>query len=258
MPVFTTEITSEVITSDNPIHQRHKKAYMAAATYVQGDLLEVGCGQGRGIPILYPNAQKYIALERHQEIVDDLKKKYPNVDIRQAVVPPFPGIPDNSFDTIISFQVIEHIKDDVAFLKEIYRTLKPGGKAIITTPNIKLSLTRNPWHIREYTADQLYQLTSGIFSKVIAKGIHGNDRAMLYYEMNKQSVRKFTRFDILDLQHRLPNWALRIPYDILNRINRNKLKEADNELVRSITDADWLITDTPDTSIDLFYILHKS
>jgi 2-polyprenyl-3-methyl-5-hydroxy-6-metoxy-1,4-benzoquinol methylase len=256
MPIFTTEITSDKITSDNPIHQRHTKAYIAAVEYVKGDLLEVGCGQGRGISIMVPHVKKYVALERHQNIVDELGKKYPQVDIRQAVVPPL-EVPDDAFDTVISFQVIEHINDDRAFLKEIYRSLKPGGKALITTPNIKMSLTRNPWHVREYTAEQLQELASGIFSKVVAKGIHGNEKAMSYYEMNKRSVRKFTRIDIFNLQYRLPAWMLRIPYDILNRLNRNRLKEADNELVRSFTPDDWVVTDTPDQSIDLFYILEK-
>jgi hypothetical protein len=47
--VYTTEITSEQIASDNPIHQRLFKAYVVAKEYIQGDVLEVGCGEGRGI-----------------------------------------------------------------------------------------------------------------------------------------------------------------------------------------------------------------
>lgn len=257
MPVFTTEITSDTLASDNPIHQRHTKAYMAAVEHVNGTLLEVGCGEGRGVEILKPHVNAYTALERHGAIVEKLQQKYPGVDFRQAVVPPFQGIPDNAYDCVVSFQVIEHIRNDRYFLQEIYRVLKPGGKALITTPNIKMSLTRNPWHIREYTAVELKRLALDIFPRVDAKGISGNERAMEYYEMNKRSVRKFTRFDILKLQYRLPSWALRIPYDILNRVNRNKLKSADDELVRSITHEDWLVYDNPEQCIDLFYILEK-
>lgn len=257
MPVFTTEITSDKLTSDNPIHQRHTKAYLAAAEYVSGALLEVGCGEGRGIEILQSHAVEYTALERHGHIVEKLHQKYPEVDFRQANVPPFHGIADNSFDTVVSFQVIEHIKNDRFFLEEIFRVLKPGGKALITTPNIKMSLTRNPWHIREYTAEELKTLALSVFPNLTAKGISGNKKSMQYYEMNRQSVRKFARFDVFNLQHRLPAWALRIPYDILNRMNRNQLKSSDNELVRSITPDDWLVFDNPDESIDLFYILEK-
>lgn len=257
MPIFTSEITSDKIVSDNPIHQRHKKAYLLAVEFVKGSLLEVGCGQGRGVEILAPHTERYVALERRGSIVEQLKKKYPQIEFRQVAVPPFSGIPDNSFDTIVSFQVIEHIKDDRSFLREIHRTLKPGGKALITTPNIKKSLSRNPWHVREYTADQLYRLASEFFDKITARGIHGNEKAMAYYEMNKKAVQKYARFDLLDLQHRMPAWLLRIPYDILNRINRNRLKDANDDLVRDIDADDWILTDNPGESIDLFYILEK-
>ena len=70
-------------------------------------------------------------------------------------IPPLNGLDDNSFDSIVSFQVIEHIQDDMLFLKEIHRVLKPGGIALLTTPNRRMSLSRNPWHIREYLSDEL-------------------------------------------------------------------------------------------------------
>ena len=50
--VFTTEITSDSIPSDNPIHQRLLKAYVVAQDFVQGNVLEVGCGEGRGIDLI--------------------------------------------------------------------------------------------------------------------------------------------------------------------------------------------------------------
>lgn len=45
---------------------------------------------------------------------------------------------------------------------------------------------------------------------------------MDYYAENRRGVERITRFDILDLQHRLPRWMLQIPYDILNRMNRQQ------------------------------------
>lgn len=257
MATYTTEIASDKIISDNPIHQRLLKAYYAAQPHVSGQLLEVGCGEGRGIELLSPLSQQYVALDKITDVIEKLSQSYKNVTFRQAIVPPFEGIADNTFDVAVSFQVIEHIKDDAYFLKEIYRVLKPGGKALITTPNIKKTLTRNPWHIREYTAAELTTLTSTIFPKVESKGITGNDKVMQYYEMNKRSVEKITRFDIFNLQYRLPASILRIPYDILNRINRNSLQKSDNKLVLDITHEDYLVSGDPDNSLDLFYILQK-
>ena len=47
---------------------------------------------------------------------------------------------DNSFDIVYSIEVIEHLRNPYDFIKEIYRVLRPGGKIIVTTPNI-LNLT---------------------------------------------------------------------------------------------------------------------
>ncbi|NNF35442.1 MAG: methyltransferase domain-containing protein, partial [Saprospiraceae bacterium] len=154
--------------------------------------------------------------------------------------------------------VIEHIKDDRHFLDEIYRVLKPGGTALITTPNIKMSLSRNPWHIREYTAEQLKLLARKMFDEVDMKGVTGNDKVWEYYQKNKQSVERITRWDILRLQYRLPAAFLKIPYEILNRMNRNKLESSDDSLVASISHEDYLLSEDADSSLDLFAILKKA
>lgn len=257
MATYTTEIASDSIPSDNPIHQRLLKAYYLAKPYIKGDLLELGCGEGRGVDLLAPLADSYVALDKIHEVIEKLKDKHPALDFRQAVFPPFKGIEDNSFDTIVSFQVIEHVKADGQFLAEIFRVLKPGGKAILTTPNIKKTLSRNPWHIREYKAAELTNLAGKYFDKVEMKGVGGNEKVMAYYEENKRSVERITRFDIFNLQYRLPAPLLRIPYDILNRINRNKLNTANTGLVSEIHHEDYLLVDDGDQALDLFLILEK-
>ena len=183
--VFTTEITSDQIASDNPIHQRLFKAYIIARDYVQGEVLEVGCGEGRGIPLLMEHARSFTAVDKIKPVIDELQKKYPAGRFISMNIPPLSGLADNAYDFIVTFQVIEHIQDDSLFLKEIHRVLKPGGTALITTPNRKMSLTRNPWHIREYLPNELKQLGEKVFSHVEMKGITGNEKVMTYYEQNK-------------------------------------------------------------------------
>lgn len=257
MSTYTTEIASDQIPSDNPIHQRLLQAYYLARPYVKGQLLELGCGEGRGVAVLQDLADKYVALDKIGEVIEKLKNSFPDVTFHQAFFPPFSGIQDNQFDTVVSFQVIEHIKDDSKFLSEIYRVLKPGGKAVLTTPNIKKTLTRNPWHIREYTAEGLKMKAEESFKKVNVFGITGNEKVMTYYQENKAAVQKITRWDILNLQYRLPAALLRIPYDILNRINRNKLDAGNNDLVSSIDRSDYLFTENADQALDLMLVLEK-
>ena len=256
MSVYTTEIASDKIPSDNVIHQRLLSAYYQAKPFIQGDLLELGCGEGRGVELLDPLATSYIGIDKIKDIIDRLEDKYPGYQFMSGVFPPFP-FEDNSFDSIVTFQVIEHVKDDEGFVREIHRVLKPGGKALITTPNIKMTLSRNPWHEREYTGDELAALCKKYFGNVEMKGIAGNEKVLEYHERNRASVYKIMRFDFLDLQHKLPASILRIPYDILNRINRNRLQETDDSLVKSISIDDFKLNDQDEQNLDLFCLLTK-
>lgn len=255
--IYTTEITSDVIPSDNPIHQRLFKAYVVAKDFVRGDVLEVGCGEGRGIPLLIDRCTSLTAVDKIKPALDKLQKQYPAARFIHMNIPPLTGLPDNTFDCIVSFQVIEHIKNDILFLEEIHRVLKPGGVALITTPNRKMSLTRNPWHIREYLPEELQQLGKKIFREVEMKGITGNDKVMTYYEQNKRSVERITRFDLLNLQYRLPAWLLRMPYEILNRWNRNKLHAHENSLASAIRHEDYVVVDDATDALDLLMIVKK-
>ena len=253
----TAERSSHLDPSENVIYQRHLIAYKEAAKLVSGTVLEVGSGEGYGIMELAPKADHYIAVDKyHTEISDELKKEN-NITFIQAEVPPLQGIEDNSVDFVVTLQVIEHIKDDEMFLQEIHRVLKPGGKVILTTPNSMMSLTRNPWHTREYTPAQMGKVLKSSFDNYELKGVFGNEKVMGYYNEYKESVRKITRFDILNLQHWLPRWLLQIPYDILNRFNRHSLQDNNERIVNSITYTDYTISASNAKCLDHFCIATK-
>ncbi len=257
MSISTTEITSTSIASDNPIHQRLLYAYVKACDFVSGDLLEIGCGEGRGIEWLLPNIQSYTAIDRNEHVIASLRQKFPQITLIQNSVPPFSGIENDKFDSLVTFQVIEHVEDDKLFMDEVHRVLKPGGMAIISTPNLRMSLTRNPWHVREYTKEELMKLAERKFSNITLMGVYGSTRMNEYHERNRESVKKFTRFDIFNLQYRLPRNLLKVPYDILNRVNRNKIQSGDNDLVTAITTDDFHLKPADDNCFDFFIILKK-
>ena len=74
---------------------------------------------------------------------------------------------------------------------------------------------------------------------------------------NKKSVMKFKRLDIFNLEKYLPNFLYKIPYEFLNRMNRNKLQANDNSLVSSITTNDYSLENDNPKNLDLFLILEK-
>jgi len=251
----TAERVSHTDVSDNYVYQRSLLAYLKAAELVSGNVLEIGTGSGYGVEVLAPKADQFTTIDKFSNNIDF--SAYNNVTFRQMNVPPFKGIDDNQFDFVVSFQVIEHIEDDHAFVAEIHRVLKPGGKFIVTTPNIKMSLTRNPWHVREYTVGELDALLREKFAEVEKLGVFGNEKIMEYYENNRKSVEKITRWDIFNLQYKLPRRVLQVPYDILNRRNRKKLVAQDNSLVASITIEDYAIRAAEADCFDLFYVAKK-
>jgi len=253
----TAERSSHLDPSENVIYQRHLIAYKEAAKLVSGTVLEVGSGEGYGIIELAPKADHYIAVDKYNTEISDELKKENNITFIQAEVPPLKGIEDNSVDFVVTFQVIEHINDDEMFLQEIHRVLKPGGKLILTTPNSMMSLTRNPWHTREYTPEQMGEVLKSSFDNYELKGVFGNDKVMDYYNKNKESVRKITRFDILNFQYWLPRWLLQIPYDILNRFNRYNLQDDNQGIVNSLVYTDYSISASNTECLDHFCIATK-
>ena len=251
--IHTAERVSNRDASDNYVFQRSILAYYKAAELVQGDVLEIGTGMGYGVEVVAPSAKRYVTIDKSCAYNVTLPA---NAEFQQMAVPPI-NFPDESFDFVISFQVIEHIEQDKEFVAEVSRVLRKGGVFIVSTPNAPMSLTRNPWHVREYTAQELKALLSAKFSKVEMMGVAGNKKIMEYYAANRRGVERITRFDILDLQHRLPRWMLQIPYDILNRLNRRRLLNQNNELTSSITMDDYSVVPVNDECFDLYYIAQK-
>jgi len=86
----------------------------------------------------------------------------------------------NSVDVYISFETIEHLDDDVGFLREVRRVLKPGGLFLCSTPNRVVtnpgaSISERPWnrfHVREYSEKEFSELLLPTFSLV---GLYGQN-----------------------------------------------------------------------------------
>ena len=241
--------------SDNFVFQRSLLAYYRAAELVEGDILEIGTGTGYGVEIIAPVAKRFISVDKQlpQNIL-----QLDNVEYFDMTVPPI-LFENCSFDSVVSFQVIEHIEKDLDFVNEVARVLRPGGRFVVSTPNAPMSLTRNPWHVREYCAEELQNILECNFSKVEVYGVVGNEKVMEYYRKNRRSVRRITRFDVLDLQHRLPRKLLQLPYNVLNRLNRRFLHKKNTELTDSIVMEDYSIVpyESGMQCFDLFFVATK-
>jgi SAM-dependent methyltransferase len=96
--------------------------------------IEIGPGGGRWTRYLLGFKTLY-AVDYHQELLDELAKNFarPNIIPVRNSGSDFPAIPDQSVDFVFSFGVFVHLDLPIvtAYLAEISRVLKPGGRAVI-------------------------------------------------------------------------------------------------------------------------------
>ncbi len=228
----TAERVSESDKSDNYVYQRSLLAYIEAAKIIQGKVLEIGTGTGYGIELLSANCSLLVTIDK-SAVPIDVNLKYDKIKFIRMRAPRLNGFEDGYFDCVVSFQVIEHIRNDGLFMREIHRVLKPGGKLIVTTPNRHMSLTRNPFHVREYTVEELRKLfIKNQYQLVQAAGVQGDREVMRYYELNREKVTQILKFDFLKLNKWLPRILLRMPYDIFNRISRKALSNSGENITK--------------------------
>ncbi|QIE58309.1 class I SAM-dependent methyltransferase [Rasiella rasia] len=257
MFLFSTEVTSSKILSDNPLFQRTLKAYTLIANKVHGDVLEIGCGEGYGLDIISRKSKSLTVIDKNKKVLKKIKRKYPNTSVLMQNITPSLKLNDNSFDVIVSFQVLEHIKDADAFIKEIHRVLKPDGIAYITTPNSKKTIARNPWHYKEYNYAEINSLIKKSFVDYKVASIQGNKKTDEYYLKNKKSVEKILRLDIFKIQYLVPAALLKLPYEITNRINRKTLFKKNSTLVNNISLEDYSLGVYSQNTLDFFCVLKK-
>ena len=99
--------------------------------------LDVGCGDGSFSLLLKDalKAKEVIGIEISPKAIDVLKEKgikaY-QLDIDEQAFP----FTNDSFDVVYCGEIIEHLFNPDHLLDEAYRILKPGGKCMITTPNL--------------------------------------------------------------------------------------------------------------------------
>lgn len=147
--------------------------------------LDIGCGGGIFSAALHEMKYQTLGVDLSSNAVAFAANEYPDVEFRACG--PDGAIPaeDNTFDMVWCSEVIEHVFDVFAFLSEINRVTKPGGRLLLTTPyhglikNTLIALVRfdrhyDPYisHIRFFTPKSLRKcLTDTGFAIQSCQGI---------------------------------------------------------------------------------------
>jgi SAM-dependent methyltransferase len=160
----------------------HLARYRWAANYVAGNsILDAACGTGYGARVLLDaGAHRVDGFDIDSGAVDEAREL--NAELAEAnfAVADATALPveDASYDVYLSFETIEHLADDAAYLREAARILRPGGVFLCSTPNRVVtnpgkSITDrplNPFHLREYAHDDLAPLLARFFPSVTFYG----------------------------------------------------------------------------------------
>ena len=155
----------------------HEARYRFALKYVCGDkVLDVACGTGYGLPILLSAVKYAVGVDVDAQSLLSASRELNGANCRLVLASgaslPFP---DRAFDTVTSFETIEHLEDRSTFVAELARVLTPNGVCIFSTPNAVYTRPlngkpRNPYHIYEYTPSEFVALLSKYFRSIQTLG----------------------------------------------------------------------------------------
>ena len=171
---LTGERTLPDVPEENYWYRRHLVVYEWIAERVAGlRVVDVASGEGYGADALARKAASVLGIEPNPEAYEHARLKYPRVTFRRAIAETF----TEPCDAIVFLQTIEHVADPGAVLEHFKAQLRPGGVAYVSTPNV-LTLappgadrSGNPWHVKEYGADEFRALCEAHFGDVQLLGL---------------------------------------------------------------------------------------
>jgi ubiquinone/menaquinone biosynthesis C-methylase UbiE len=148
----------------------HWHRYHFAARWVRGKrVLDVACGEGYGAALLAREAAHVTGVDVAQPAIDHAKRVYGHVGNAEFVRASCTQLPlaDGSVEAAVSFETLEHIEAQEAFLDEIARVLSPDGVLVLSCPN-KLEYSdkrnyQNEFHVKELYRDALAALVQARF-----------------------------------------------------------------------------------------------
>jgi ubiquinone/menaquinone biosynthesis C-methylase UbiE len=217
-----------------PIWLRHEHLarFQFAAKFVSGrEVIDCACGDGTGTAIFAKAGPKSLqAFDLSPETITACQTRYPDLQQVRFAVGDATKLPlaDASADLFISLETIEHLPDDLAYLREVHRVLRHDGIFICSTPD---RLTTNPgitindrpvniFHLREYSRAEFGELLGQFFESIE------------WFGQNRQSGlwTKITTWLGRNISPRLTfrfNQVLKLPRFLYDRLPDHAVKSAE-------------------------------
>lgn len=170
--------------------QEHLARYRFARQHARGRILDVACGTGYGTAMLGATGVD-LSLDALRYAHSRHPAAYVAADAARL---PFGRI----FDSIVSFETIEHVPDPARFVAECARVLKPGGTFLVSTPNRELWSPRSATplqrhHVKEFTRKEFLEVLQPFNVQLFGQLLLSRRGAALWEgkELAKRVVRAF-------------------------------------------------------------------
>lgn len=114
---------------------RVKEVINSQVKGTKGAILDVGCGSAWVAAKFCPKGFEVVSLDISLKNTSEALKKYPYPNHFAVAADAFSlPFPPHTFDYVIASEIIEHVASPGAFVKSLFRVVKPGGSLIVTTP----------------------------------------------------------------------------------------------------------------------------
>src|SRR3954463_2123342 len=172
---LTGERTLPDVPAENYWFRRHLAVYEWVAERCAGrDVVDMACGEGYGGDVLARRARHVTGVDANPDAHEHARLKYtrPGVRFVRDLVESY----DEPCDAVVFLQTIEHVENPGAILDHLRSLLRPRGVAYVSTPNV-LTLapdgkkSGNPWHVKEYSAEEFRALCEASFEHVELLGL---------------------------------------------------------------------------------------
>jgi SAM-dependent methyltransferase len=171
---LTGERTLPDVPEENYWFRRHLVVYEWIAARAHGRrIVDLACGEGYGSAVLASTAVSVVGVDANPEAFQHARLKYTGVRFERNMIELWTG----DVDCVVFLQTIEHVQDPDAVLDHVRELIGPRGVAYVSTPNVLTLAPKgaersgNPWHVREYRAQEYRELCERHFGSVDLLGL---------------------------------------------------------------------------------------